>query len=342
MSTRISPGFPAATLLDARASTAADRLVRDQTQTKFTKQIWYLIASVVALLMFIRIARYLHSFVAIPKPTLEKESEKSKSDLEGASSSVIGRISLRRLPLAIATAFRIVAFRWTIVIGTFAVSSVSELAFILGYMVAIFIWLLVDSKSMSALCCANVDLIHLQHATFRLCSGKIAPHTSHLPSCLSSSASQARTISFLVRSGFILRLMKLTHFTVLTGVSHEKARWHCSLNNHFGSRVVLVECPSPRSCKNLSCSPLDAHNHEDCGRVCIFGYLYHLYSPRCDSLPEQFDFTHPWMQAGAIGLAAFSLATLFSIRPIRHLAFEFFLLSHIVLIAYVIATLQCK
>lgn len=41
------------------------------------------------------------------------------------------------------------------------------------------------------------------------------------------------------------------------------------------------------------------------------------------------------MQAGAVGLAAFSLAALLSIRPIRHMAFEFFLLSHIVLIAYV-------
>lgn len=135
----------AVSLLSSRTTTA-DRQFRDQTQTKFTKQIWYLIASVIALLAFIRVARYFYSFVTIPKPALEKESETKKPDLERASPRM-GRISFRRLPVAVATAFRIVAFRWTIVIGSFAVSSVSELAFILGYMAAIFIWLLVDSKS---------------------------------------------------------------------------------------------------------------------------------------------------------------------------------------------------
>ncbi|KAG5637453.1 hypothetical protein H0H81_004470 [Sphagnurus paluster] len=35
----------------------------------------------------------------------------------------------------------------------------------------------------------------------------------------------------------------------------------------------------------------------------------------------------------AAGLGAFSLATILSIRPIRNLAYEFFLICHIVLIA---------
>ena len=37
-----------------------------------------------------------------------------------------------------------------------------------------------------------------------------------------------------------------------------------------------------------------------------------------------------------MGLAAFTLATILSVRPIRQLAFEFFLVSHIVLIALVL------
>lgn len=41
------------------------------------------------------------------------------------------------------------------------------------------------------------------------------------------------------------------------------------------------------------------------------------------------------MIAGAIALVAFTLATFISFRPIRNTAFEFFLISHIVLIAYV-------
>lgn len=50
------------------------------------------------------------------------------------------------------------------------------------------------------------------------------------------------------------------------------------------------------------------------------------------SLPEKFDFTHGWMRWGAVGLAAFTLATLFSVRPVRNAFFEFFLITHIILI----------
>lgn len=53
------------------------------------------------------------------------------------------------------------------------------------------------------------------------------------------------------------------------------------------------------------------------------------------SLGAHSDFSHNWMIAGAIALVAFTLATFISFRPIRNAAFEFFLISHIVLIAYV-------
>lgn len=42
------------------------------------------------------------------------------------------------------------------------------------------------------------------------------------------------------------------------------------------------------------------------------------------------------MQYGAVGLTAFTLATILSIRPIRKMFFELFLVGHIVLIAYVL------
>ena len=49
-------------------------------------------------------------------------------------------------------------------------------------------------------------------------------------------------------------------------------------------------------------------------------------------LPEQFDFTNGWMRWGATGLAAFTIAAVMSLRPIRNAFFEFFLISHIILI----------
>lgn len=51
------------------------------------------------------------------------------------------------------------------------------------------------------------------------------------------------------------------------------------------------------------------------------------------SLPEVFDFSHSWMRWGAAGLTAFTLATILSVRPVRNLMFEFFLISHILLVA---------
>ncbi|KAF9468795.1 FAD-binding domain-containing protein [Collybia nuda] len=249
--------------LNSRA-TAADRHYRDQMQIKFTKQIWYLIASVIALLACVRVARYLYSIATIPKSTPEKESATKKSDLERASPRM-GKISIRRLPFALATAFRIVSFRWTIVVGSFAISSVSELAFILGYMAAIFIWLLVDTRNLQAAFWQD-RAAHFASAQLPLVVGL---------------AGKNNIISFL------------------TGVSYEK------LN-------VL---------------------HRAAARTCLVLLWMHAISRTAAGLPPQFDFTHTWMRAGVTGLAAFTLATLLSIRPIRHMAFEFFLLSHIVLIA---------
>jgi ferric-chelate reductase len=49
-------------------------------------------------------------------------------------------------------------------------------------------------------------------------------------------------------------------------------------------------------------------------------------------LPAKFDLSHDWMAAGAVGLAGVTLATILSIRPLRHIGFEFFLIGHIVFI----------
>lgn len=54
------------------------------------------------------------------------------------------------------------------------------------------------------------------------------------------------------------------------------------------------------------------------------------------SLPAKFDLSHGWMRWGVTGLTAFSLATILSLRPIRQKVFEFFLVTHIILIGYVL------
>lgn len=120
---------------------AQDRLIKAELQAKYVKELWFFLTAVIALLACFRAARYLVGLII--KPSLVQLS-KDKNDPESIRSGN-GRISIRRVPAAVAAAFRIVAFRWTIPIGPRSVASVSELVFIVGYILAIFIWLLVDS-----------------------------------------------------------------------------------------------------------------------------------------------------------------------------------------------------
>ncbi|KAJ3554162.1 hypothetical protein NM688_g3250 [Phlebia brevispora] len=72
--------------------------------------------------------------------------------------------------------------------------------------------------------------------------------------------------------------------------------------------------------------------HRAAARTCLILLWIHAICRAVGGLPEKFDFTHGWMRCGAAGLAAFTLATILSFRPIRNAFFEFFLLSHIVLV----------
>jgi len=72
--------------------------------------------------------------------------------------------------------------------------------------------------------------------------------------------------------------------------------------------------------------------HRASARTALIFLWIHAIVRVVSGLPPMFDFSHDWMRCGALGLAAFTIATILSIRPIRHVAFEFFLVAHIVLI----------
>lgn len=55
-------------------------------------------------------------------------------------------VSWRRLPLAIDTAFKVVAFRWTVPYGLNYVLSLSEVFFTVGYLAALMIWTFIYSE----------------------------------------------------------------------------------------------------------------------------------------------------------------------------------------------------
>lgn len=127
------------------SSSAADRAVRDALEAKSVQEVWYILASAIGLLAFLRLARILLSNA----PTVgraETGELTEKGDAEQQSNSPTGKSSLRRLPNAIVAAFKIVAFRWSIPIGPQAAMSVAELTFILGYITVIFVREFVQSK----------------------------------------------------------------------------------------------------------------------------------------------------------------------------------------------------
>ncbi|TFY82597.1 hypothetical protein EWM64_g1407 [Hericium alpestre] len=247
----------------------ADRLLKAQQQRKYVKEFWLFLTAVIGILAFFRLIFFLSSFIFRPQPATPGDSAsatgKEKTTSETVEPGCSRRASWRRLPSAAASVFRIVAFRWTIPIGLKAVASVSELTFIIGYVVAIFIWLLIDTR--------DLETMFWEDRAAHFASSNLA--------LVVALAGKNNVISFL------------------TGVGHEK------LN-------VL---------------------HRAAARTCLVLLWMHALAHILSGLPEAFDLSHTWMRMGAVGLVAFTLATVLSLRPFRQLAFEFFLVSHIVLIA---------
>ncbi|KAI9000892.1 hypothetical protein BD414DRAFT_15568 [Trametes punicea] len=72
--------------------------------------------------------------------------------------------------------------------------------------------------------------------------------------------------------------------------------------------------------------------HRAAARTCLMLLWIHAVSRASSGLSEKFDFSHAWMRWGATGLTSFTLATILSVRFIRNAFFEFFLVTHIILV----------
>lgn len=136
--------------LAARFSpTKADIALKAKQDAMYVKDLWILLASVVALLTLVRTLRLALSWLPRRAPTTPAPSE--KTDLESVESGRTGKISWRRVPAAVASTFRVVAFRIGIPVGFGSVTSVAELLFILGYIASMLVFVLIDSEIHSSL-----------------------------------------------------------------------------------------------------------------------------------------------------------------------------------------------
>lgn len=138
-----SPSSP--TLVRRFSPTEADLALKAEQQARYVKDLWILLSCVVAILTLIRVLRSILSFSWSTRHAEKPCSEKT-TDVEAVQSGLNGRISLRRLPTALTSAFRIVAFRLNIPVGPGSVASVAELVFILGYIVVMLVLMLINSQ----------------------------------------------------------------------------------------------------------------------------------------------------------------------------------------------------
>ncbi|KAF6762356.1 hypothetical protein DFP72DRAFT_878622 [Ephemerocybe angulata] len=132
----------------ARATTAfttADRLIRTEKDRKAVRDIWIFLASVLAFFTLVNLVRKLSTKLHHPQrsspPASPSDVEKTEARLPGKQLAS----RLTRVSSAVATSFRIVAFRWAIPIGPNALATVSELACICLYIAANLLWLFLDS-----------------------------------------------------------------------------------------------------------------------------------------------------------------------------------------------------
>ena len=116
-------------------------------RTEYPKQVWYFVSSAIGALVLCNLIYILR--VRYRKNLLMKNvrAQMAVHDSEKSVGTNHTAASWRRLPLAIDTAFKIVAFRWTVPYGLNYVLPFSEVFLTVGYLAALMIWNFIYCKS---------------------------------------------------------------------------------------------------------------------------------------------------------------------------------------------------
>ena len=129
----------------AAPPTRADIALKAVQHARVVKQLWIFIASIIGFLTVVNFSRRLHVKLTKSRPSVSIQEK--DSTIEGPNMGNMGKPSLRRLPSAVASLFRVVMFRRTLPLGPGGIISMTEATFIIIYMVVHLILLFVDSES---------------------------------------------------------------------------------------------------------------------------------------------------------------------------------------------------
>jgi len=117
-----------------------DESLRVTRNKLYPMQAWYCIGGFIFLIAIFQWISFFHSKVS---------RRSNDSDPEHASLHHHHGFSWRRLPLGLANAYRVIAFRWTLEIGQTYTLNMAEVFVTMAYIAFLFIWAFINSKSHS-------------------------------------------------------------------------------------------------------------------------------------------------------------------------------------------------
>ncbi|KAF9653624.1 hypothetical protein BDM02DRAFT_3086890 [Thelephora ganbajun] len=142
-------------------ATPADRALANRYTEEYAYQVWWLVAP---FLFLVGVTHY--GSVALRK-LFPGRQERTDVEVDGRMIRDAG--SFRRLPLAIANAYRVLAFRTTFTVGPFSLN-LAEVALTIAYIVALFVWSFINTTSLSG---GKFELVYYINRTANIACGQL-------------------------------------------------------------------------------------------------------------------------------------------------------------------------
>jgi ferric-chelate reductase len=123
-----------------------DKSVRVARNRLYPIQAWYCIGLFIFIIAVFQWASFFHSKLSRGgQETLNSDPEQADPRRR--------RFSWRRIPLGLANAYRVVAFRWTFEMGVSYSLTMAEVFVTFAYIVFLFVWAFINSKSFTNTAC---------------------------------------------------------------------------------------------------------------------------------------------------------------------------------------------
>ncbi|RPD56511.1 hypothetical protein L226DRAFT_456483 [Lentinus tigrinus ALCF2SS1-7] len=126
-----------------------DKALRIARTRAYPHQLWWLIASFIALIAIFQFLSWALTKVSSRSPS--KAKKPADAEVGGTPSATLRRFSWRNVSSALINLYRVVAFRWTLEIGQSYTLNLAEVFVTCGYIVALFTWEFVNTTNIEGM-----------------------------------------------------------------------------------------------------------------------------------------------------------------------------------------------